>query len=472
MRLPEALEAARDGRPVPDDAGRRSSPTCTTSSGDLIAALDRTQRTAITLASEQGRVRRQAGEMFADLGRRHQSLLGRTLALVAELEIEPGRPRDHRRPAAPRPPRHPHAPQRGEPARARGFRARPRLGRRPPARRGRCGIALGEIEAFDRVDVGGLEPERRRRARGRRRRRTCSPNCSRTRPCSRRPRAGSSSTACTGPTATSSRSSITASASSAEDLADAEHPADAVPHRRVHPAAPPRPRGRRRTGAPSRHRRAALRRRRWGHDRERPVAAGAARRGRRPHAPAARRSTRARPRAAAAPGAGAPRPPSRSGAGRRGRRRQSPGPPPVGLDHRACRGCDDAGPLPRRVPGEHIPDLGPHRDDVEPPVATLDVAAQLTGFQDGVEPAADEPVDGRGAGNRSSTSPSTSNADDSTTGTRGAAVPRTPLRAARTCPTPARRATRPPPRRCARADDVRNALTSFQHGAGARHART
>jgi signal transduction histidine kinase len=85
VRLPEALEAARDGRAI-NDKRAPLVPDQRDELGDLIAVFDRTQRTAITLAAEQARVRRQASDMFVDLGRRHQALLGRTLSLVGELE--------------------------------------------------------------------------------------------------------------------------------------------------------------------------------------------------------------------------------------------------------------------------------------------------------------------------------------------------------------------------------------------------
>jgi hypothetical protein len=46
----------------------------------------------------------------------------------------------------------------------------------------------------------------------------------------------------------------------------------------------------------------------------------------------------------------------------------------------------DSGGLPRRAPGEHLPDLGPRRDETDAPLRDeVDVAAQLSGFQDGVE---------------------------------------------------------------------------------------
>lgn len=85
VRLPEALEAARDGRAV-DNGHAAFVPDEHDELSEIIAAFDRTQRTAITLAAEQARVRRQASEMFVDLGRRHQALLSRTLTLVTELE--------------------------------------------------------------------------------------------------------------------------------------------------------------------------------------------------------------------------------------------------------------------------------------------------------------------------------------------------------------------------------------------------
>ncbi len=157
VRLPEALDLARDGRKVterqlpllPDEHDEL---------GELIAALDRTLRTAITVASEQARVRRQAGDMFVDLGRRHQALLGRSLELVTELERrerDPGTVADLLRLD--------HLVTRmrrnaesllvlagSEPGRA---------GSDPESIDTVLRAALSEIEAFDRVDAEKLEPE-------------------------------------------------------------------------------------------------------------------------------------------------------------------------------------------------------------------------------------------------------------------------------------------------------------------------
>jgi signal transduction histidine kinase len=157
VRLPAALEAARDGRPVPE-----STPLPTDNRdelGELVSVLDRAQRTAVTLAAEQARIRRQASDMFIDLGRRHQALLGRTLALVGELESSERDPStvtdllrlDHlvtrmRRNAESLLVLAGSEPGRGS-SQACAFDEVVRN-------------ALGEIEAFDRVDVGVLEPDR------------------------------------------------------------------------------------------------------------------------------------------------------------------------------------------------------------------------------------------------------------------------------------------------------------------------
>jgi signal transduction histidine kinase len=158
VRLPEALEAARDGRPV-TDAQVPLVPDVRDELTELMAALDRTQRTAITLASEQGRLRRQAGEMFTDLGRRHQSLLGRTLALVAELEANEHDPAtvadllrlDHLLTRMRRNAESLLVLAGSEPGR--GWKDALALDEV-------VRVALGEIEAFDRVDIGVLEPDR------------------------------------------------------------------------------------------------------------------------------------------------------------------------------------------------------------------------------------------------------------------------------------------------------------------------
>ena len=200
VRLPEALDLALDGGKVTD----RQLPLLPDEHdelGELIAALDRTLRTAITVASEQARVRRQAGDMFVDLGRRHQALLSRSLELVTELER-----RDAIRapwptfcastissPACAATPRASWCSQ----ARNRGAPART-----PKPSRPSCAPRFLEIEAFDRVDVEKLEPERVSSVVRPVRWRTSSPNCSRTRPPSPHPTRGFRSPACTAPTGT------------------------------------------------------------------------------------------------------------------------------------------------------------------------------------------------------------------------------------------------------------------------------
>jgi signal transduction histidine kinase len=157
VRLPEALEAARDGRAVTDIAPIYDEQR--DELGELIAALDRTQRTAVTLAAEQARVRRQVSDMFVDLGRRHQALLGRTLSLVAELESserDPSTVTDLLRLD--------HLVTRMR----RNAESLLVLAGTEPGRGWSEALtiddvvrhALGEIEAFDRVDVGVLEPDR------------------------------------------------------------------------------------------------------------------------------------------------------------------------------------------------------------------------------------------------------------------------------------------------------------------------
>ncbi|MDQ1519904.1 MAG: hypothetical protein QOI55_977, partial [Actinomycetota bacterium] len=158
VRLPQALEAARDGRAVTGELTPLV-PDQRDELGDLIVALDRTQRTAITLASEQARVRRQASEMFIDLGRRHQALLGRTLSLVSELESSERDPStvtdllrlDHLVTRM----------RRNAESLLVLAGSEPGRGRTEP-----CTIddvirsALGEIEAFDRIDEGVVEADR------------------------------------------------------------------------------------------------------------------------------------------------------------------------------------------------------------------------------------------------------------------------------------------------------------------------
>ena len=54
--------------------------------GDLAAALNSMQGTAVSLAAEQARIRRNFSENLVNLGRRNQALLGRTLNLITQLE--------------------------------------------------------------------------------------------------------------------------------------------------------------------------------------------------------------------------------------------------------------------------------------------------------------------------------------------------------------------------------------------------
>jgi signal transduction histidine kinase len=53
---------------------------------DLAKAFNSMQDTSVRLASEQARMRRNVSEMFANLGRRNQGLLNRTISLISELE--------------------------------------------------------------------------------------------------------------------------------------------------------------------------------------------------------------------------------------------------------------------------------------------------------------------------------------------------------------------------------------------------
>ncbi|MDQ1424100.1 MAG: hypothetical protein QOD72_1598, partial [Acidimicrobiaceae bacterium] len=53
---------------------------------DLARALNSMQDTSVRLATQQARMRRNVSEMFANLGRRNQGLLNRTISLISELE--------------------------------------------------------------------------------------------------------------------------------------------------------------------------------------------------------------------------------------------------------------------------------------------------------------------------------------------------------------------------------------------------
>src|SRR5204863_4706592 len=120
-------------------------------------------------------------------------------------------------------------------------------------------------------------------------------------------------------------------------------------------------------------------------------------------------------------------------------------PPPAPAPSAAPAVSDE---LPRRIPGARIPDLGPQREDSDAPQRDeVDVAAQLSGFQDGVERArAEGPHD------------EDEDEDPMTPGglerrVAGAHMPDTG---------PPRDSSATPPSR--NPDDVRTALTSFQYG--------
>ncbi|MBL7259334.1 sensor histidine kinase [Paractinoplanes lichenicola] len=86
--LPDAVRrvAAGDEDAAPPAIGPPAGATAEVQS--LAGALGRVQATAYALATEQAQLRRGTTEALADLGRRHQNLLRRQLALITRLERE------------------------------------------------------------------------------------------------------------------------------------------------------------------------------------------------------------------------------------------------------------------------------------------------------------------------------------------------------------------------------------------------
>ncbi len=85
VRLPEAVAAAVDPNAAPYELYRISS-----EGGQELAALadafNEAQLQVVTLASDQAAIRRNVGEIFANLGRRNQKLIARQLSFIDRLE--------------------------------------------------------------------------------------------------------------------------------------------------------------------------------------------------------------------------------------------------------------------------------------------------------------------------------------------------------------------------------------------------
>jgi CHASE3 domain sensor protein len=101
-RLPEAVAriqntaGSRDGDPPPEEHPAAPSVRIPTGAGaeirSVAEALDRVQRVAYDLATEQAVLRRNTTESLANLGRRNQNLLRRQLAFISQLEREEADP--------------------------------------------------------------------------------------------------------------------------------------------------------------------------------------------------------------------------------------------------------------------------------------------------------------------------------------------------------------------------------------------
>lgn len=88
-RLPETVELMQTTETVVPPPPPVTVPAGAASEIKLVAtALDRVQKTALTLASEQALIRRNTTASLANLGRRNQNLVRRQLALISEFERE------------------------------------------------------------------------------------------------------------------------------------------------------------------------------------------------------------------------------------------------------------------------------------------------------------------------------------------------------------------------------------------------
>src|SRR5258707_13384869 len=95
-RLPSVVERLRAGQEV--DVSSEAPPLESSNDeiGQVTAAFNAVQRTAIEAAVDEARLRRGGSEVFRSLARRSQSLLHRQLALLDSMERR-GRPARERR---------------------------------------------------------------------------------------------------------------------------------------------------------------------------------------------------------------------------------------------------------------------------------------------------------------------------------------------------------------------------------------
>ena len=120
VRLPDVVRRLRAGENVDVAAQVPRLDAGVDEIGQVKAAFNTAQRTAVEAAVDEASVRRGINDVFRNLARRSQSLLERQMALLDALERRAAEPE---RPGGPVPDRsshHPHAPPRREPDRAGG----------------------------------------------------------------------------------------------------------------------------------------------------------------------------------------------------------------------------------------------------------------------------------------------------------------------------------------------------------------
>ncbi len=120
-RLPATIEgmALVDGR-IPDVHVKPIGVDSDEEIGEVARAFDAVHAAAVRLAGEQALLRRSVSDIFTNLARRGQSLIGRQLAVLARLEQRRARSRPARRPPRDGAPRDADAAQHREPAGAGG----------------------------------------------------------------------------------------------------------------------------------------------------------------------------------------------------------------------------------------------------------------------------------------------------------------------------------------------------------------
>jgi anti-sigma regulatory factor (Ser/Thr protein kinase) len=155
--LPRLVHAAQNDVEAPISIPRSALSTSADELGSLSRAFDSMQETALRLATEQARVRRNVSDNLVNVGRRNQSLIKRTLASLSKLEqderdstkLESLFRLDHLSTRMRR---------NADSLLVLAGAESPRTWTQPAPMSDVVRAAIAQIEAYDRVDIGRLEP--------------------------------------------------------------------------------------------------------------------------------------------------------------------------------------------------------------------------------------------------------------------------------------------------------------------------